>query len=514
MSIRRRLFSFITFMTGLLFLIGILSLYGGQTIVSAFRKSIGAMDTLNALRELKSHSLQQKASLQYMLVGDDKELLKFEEASGQAKETLDTYKKRVKGKPPAWHEELTDLFENYDAVARKVASLYEKGQVAKAYDETTANLIPRFQKFSDRVNALENEHSNQARHLFDTSQVMSDRAGFIVFIVIMVAILLGTFLFRTLYNAVMKPLAVLKKGAEEFGGGHWDYRIQLSLGNEFGELARSFNAMAENVKQLQLQAVHMDRMSAVGQLAGGVAHEINNPLTGVLGQAQILLSKLQETDPPYASLKKIEQAALRCKKIVRGLLDFSRPGQALFEDINVNDLFLATLDLCEADMKGSKVNVEKKFSKNLPRIQGNPSELQQVFLNLINNALHAMMQGGTLTLETRTHNRSMTVYDRRQSIPPRVVGGPWVEVMVKDTGVGIARDHLPRIFEPFFTTKEIGKGTGLGLSVSMGIVKKHGGVLTVESVGLNQGASFFISLPIKGAMGTAAYVEQVPKMAA
>ncbi len=109
--------------------------------------------------------------------------------------------------------------------------------------------------------------------------------------------------------------------------------------------------MAENVKQLQLQAAHMDRMSAVGQLAGGVAHEINNPLTAVLGQAQILLAKLAPTDPAHAQIAKIENAALRCKKIVRGLLDFSRPSQAAFEEIDANSVLASTLDLCEADLK-------------------------------------------------------------------------------------------------------------------------------------------------------------------
>src|SRR5213075_3289404 len=105
------------------------------------------------------------------------------------------------------------------------------------------------------------------------------------------------------------------------------------------------NTMAENVKQFQAQAVHLDRMSAVGQLAGGVAHEINNPLTAVLGQAQIMLAKTDEGDPNYAALKKIENAGLRCKKIVRGLLDFSRPSQTAFEPIDVNDIVKSTLDL-------------------------------------------------------------------------------------------------------------------------------------------------------------------------
>jgi two-component system NtrC family sensor kinase len=238
-------------------------------------------------------------------------------------------------------------------------------------------------------------------------------------------------------------------------------------------------------------------MSAVGQLAGGVAHEINNPLTAVLGQAQILLAKLKETDPSYGNLQKIEQAALRCKKIVRGLLDFSRPNQSTFESVEVNTVLQATLDLCEADLKRGGVVVDKRMAKTLPSISGNASELQQVLLNLVNNAIQAMPRGGTLTLETRPHNEALTIFDRRKNVPPRKVQGPWVEIVVKDSGIGISRDHLPRVFEPFFTTKEIGKGTGLGLAVSMGIVQKHGGDLRVESAGLNRGAAFLLTLPVR-----------------
>ncbi len=500
MSIRKRLASFILLMTGLLLVIGGVSWLGSRTIVNAFRGSMEAMDSLNAIRDFRSSVRQQKASLsQYLLLGDAQELLKFEEASRQAKAVLDDYSKQNGGRVPAWHADLSDLFQNSNEAAKKATVLYEKGLIAKAYDETTSNLFPKFQTFFDRVNQLEKDHSAMAAAQFETSRLLSDRAGIVVFIVVLFAVILGVVLFRTLYQAVMRPLEVLKKGAEEFGRGHWDHRIELMISNEFGELAKSFNTMAENVKQLQLQAVHMDRMSAVGQLAGGVAHEINNPLTGVLGQAQILLAKLPETDPSYAQLKKIEQAALRCKKIVRGLLDFSRPGQATFEDIDVNELLIVTMDLCEADMKGTRVNMDKRFGKNLPRVQGNASELQQVFLNLINNAIQAMPQGGTLTLETRTHSRPLAIMDRRQGGHPKTASGPWVEILVRDTGIGISQDHLNRIFEPFFTTKEIGKGTGLGLSVSMGIVRKHGGDLTVESDGLSHGACFHFSLPVKGA---------------
>lgn len=475
---------------------------GGRIIVGAFRHSLEAANSFNTIRELKTHMVRQKNSLnQYLLVGDSSELINFEESSKHSVTTLENLKAQYR-RIPDWYQELVDQFAKTQNIANQVTLAYKQGNKSKAYDDATGKLLPQFQQLFNSVQALEEQKGKEAQKLFMTARSWSEKAGFFVLAIVGIALLFGIILFRSLYNSVMHPLEVLRQGAEEFGKGRWDHKIDLSSKNEFGSLAGAFNTMAENVKQLQEQAIHMDRMSAVGQLAGGVAHEINNPLTGVLGQAQILLAKTAPENPMHAQLKKIEQAALRCKKIVRGLLDFSRPGQVRFDDVDLNEILGQTIELCEADMKSARVLVEKKFAKTLPKVEANASELQQVLLNLINNALQAMPRGGTITLETRTHNQPLTFVDRRKGAPPYTATGPWVEIQVKDTGVGIAKDHLSRVFEPFFTTKEIGKGTGLGLSVSMGIVRKHGGDLTVDSAGLNKGATFRLTIPIKGAVGT------------
>lgn len=486
---------------------------GGRIIVGAFRHSLESANSLNTIRELKTHMYRQRASLnQYLLVGDSSELINFEEASKQSAKTLEALKAQYQN-VPEWYTELSSRFASTRMVADQVTLFYKQGNKSKAYDEATGRLLPKFQELFTSVQSLEQQKEKEAQELFMTARSWSDKAGLFVLVIIGAALLIGILLFRSLYNSVMQPLEVLRNGAAEFGKGHWDHKIDLPARNEFGSLAGAFNTMADNVKQLQEQAIHMDRMSAVGQLAGGVAHEINNPLTGVLGQAQILLAKISPDQPAYAQLKKIEQAALRCKKIVRGLLDFSRPGQVKFDDVDLNEIVTQTVELCEADMKGARVLVEKKFAKSLPKAEANASELQQVLLNLINNAIQAMPRGGTITLETRTHNHPLTFVDRRKGAPPYTATGPWVEILVKDTGIGIAKDHLSRVFEPFFTTKEIGKGTGLGLSVSMGIVRKHGGDLAVESGGLNKGATFRLTIPIKGAVG-AKTTSSVPRIAA
>jgi signal transduction histidine kinase len=510
MSIRQRLASFIFVMISFLGLVAGMLLLGSPLILTAFRQSIDSMDSLDAIRELRANVTRQRVSLnRYLLLDDSQEWMSFEDSSRSATKSLDSMKAHVGKKIPGWYPELCALYNETVQSANDVVSHYKKGNKLKAYEEA-ANI---FDPLTKRVSELEQEKVAEAQMMFERSKQLTRRVESAVSLVLLVAFILSIFIFRSLYRAVMKPLETLRLGAVEFGKGHWDHRIDLSSKNEFGSLADSFNTMAENVKQLQMQAVHMDRMSAVGQLAGGVAHEINNPLTAVLGQAQILMARLGEKDASYPLVAKIEQAALRCKKIVRGLLDFSRPSQTAFESVNIQSILDATLELCEADLKRGRVTVERHIDKLLPNIEGNASELQQVFLNLVNNAIQAMPKGGTLNVDAKLSNDLVTLAARTKGGPARKVAGPWLEISFKDTGIGISKEHLGRVFEPFFTTKEIGKGTGLGLAVSMGIVQKHNGDLRVDSAGGNRGATFYLILPAKS-MGLARGLDRRSGLAA
>ena len=296
--------------------------------------------------------------------------------------------------------------------------------------------------------------------------------------------LVGLFYARTL-RSLNKSLRALQAGTARFSEGKWD-PITLSSRDELGDLAKSFNDMAKNIRELGAQTIHMHRMSAVGQLAGGVAHEINNPLTGVLGQAQLLLAKMPPNDPHRPSLEKIERAALRCRQIVRSLLDFSRQKESLLAPVDLAEAVRAALELCEPDLQGARVAVVKDLAPSLS-VSGNAPQLQQVFLNIVANAIHAMPKGGTLMISSRVATLAS---------PPREAPAKTVEVSFKDTGIGIDPQHIRHVFEPFFTTKEIGKGTGLGLSVSLGIIKNHGGDIQAESPGSGAGACFRVLLPL------------------
>lgn len=207
-----------------------------------------------------------------------------------------------------------------------------------------------------------------------------------------------------------------------------------------------------------------EKLSSIGLLAAGVAHEVNTPLTGVSSYTQMLLGMIPETDPKHALLQKMQRQTDRASNIVGNLLNFSRTGNASdFVEINVNKLLDDTLQLLEPQLRKSQVEVVKNYLSEPPKIQGNGGKLQQVFTNLILNARDAMYGGGTIALKTFVENEDEIIIE------------------VSDTGEGISQENLTKIFDPFFTTKEVGSGTGLGLAVSYGIVQEHAGTIEAKS---------------------------------
>ena len=222
-----------------------------------------------------------------------------------------------------------------------------------------------------------------------------------------------------------------------------------------------------------------EKLSSIGLLAAGVAHEVNTPLTGVSSYTQMLLGMIPETDPKHVLLQKVQKQTDRASNIVGNLLNFSRTGNATeFTDIDVNKLLDDTLQLLEPQMRKSQVAITKNYAETAPKIYGNASKLQQVFTNLIINARDAMaFGGGTITLTTSFDDDDQIV------------------VEVTDTGSGIEPENLNKIYDPFFTTKGVGSGTGLGLAVSYGIVQEHAGTIeTISEVG--EGTTFRLVFPV------------------
>ncbi len=228
--------------------------------------------------------------------------------------------------------------------------------------------------------------------------------------------------------------------------------------------------------RLEEQLQQREKLSSIGLLAAGVAHEINTPLTGVSSYTQMLLGMLADTDPKHALLQKIHRQTERATGIVNNLLNFSRTGSVTdFGAVDVNRVLDDTLQLLEPQLRQSQIEIVRAYDADLPPTYGNSGKLQQVFTNLILNARDALPGGGHITLKTAHEADAITV-----------------EVI--DTGIGIAPENVARIYDPFFTTKGVGRGTGLGLAVSYGIVQEHSGHITVNSAP-GRGTTFRISLP-------------------
>jgi PAS domain S-box-containing protein len=228
-------------------------------------------------------------------------------------------------------------------------------------------------------------------------------------------------------------------------------------------------------ERMEEQMSQTEKLTSLGLLAAGVAHEVNTPLAVISNYIQMLAKQMPDGDPRHSIIEKIVKQTFRASEIVNNLLNFSRTGAVELADVDLNRLVEETLSLVAHPLKTSQIRVVKQLTDGLPPVRGSANKLQQVFLNLFLNARDAMPTGGMLEVRTSAHNGS-------------------VEIEVVDTGNGILREHIHKIFDPFFTTKATGRGTGLGLSVSYGIIKEHAGRIDVRSTP-GRGTSFHVEFP-------------------
>lgn len=338
--------------------------------------------------------------------------------------------------------------------------------------------------------------------------IAANKARNFVFTTIMVAtsILLA---FYAITISLSRPINALIAGMRKIAGGNLDFKIEGLPDNEIGTMGETFNNMTgelktyrdalerysrtledkvnerteelresyEKLKAAQTRLVQADKMAAVGQLAAGVAHEINNPLSVILGFAQSAVRRIKNEDTLYQPLHAIERESLRCRAIVQSLLTFSRRSKGAKEKLNISELVETCLNLITAQARVNNVEIASKFDDELPLIFADPNQVQQVVINLCNNAIDAMPQGGTLTVSLTKNNSR------------------YIDMSVADTGTGIPQEFIHKIFEPFFTTKDPGKGTGLGLSLVYEIMQQHDAGVDVQSE-LNKGTEFKVNWPI------------------
>ena len=291
---------------------------------------------------------------------------------------------------------------------------------------------------------------------------------------------------------ITQPLRELQDSAEAVGRGDFSRRIERFSNDEFGELAVTFNQMTTNlqnsrveleramqtVKSTQEQLIQSEKLSAVGQFVAGVAHELNNPLTAVIGFSELLQSA-QTDEKTKGHLERIAKSAHRCHKIVHSLLSFARQEAPVRKLVDLHVVLEEVLEIMAYDLRTSNITVVKEFAPSVPPIMADPHQLQQVFVNILGNARQAIEPFQTEgRIVIRTH-----------------LADGWVTLEFQDNGPGIKPQHLARIFDPFFTTKPAGKGTGLGLSLSYGLIQEHGGKISCQSEP-GHGATFIIELPV------------------
>lgn len=326
---------------------------------------------------------------------------------------------------------------------------------------------------------------------------------------------IGILLKRMIYV----PLKDLESGAKSVASGHFDHTIPVRSDDEFGRVAGSFNHMTHALRQsrsemqelvqtleskvtertqeliaAKAEVMQGEKLASIGVLASGIAHELNNPLTGVLTFTSLMRKKAAVGSEDAADLDLVIRETKRCASIIRRLLDFAREKVPVKGFFNLNHVIEDVVRFVERPASLQQIEITSDFDSALPQIWGDADLMKQVVMNLLVNAQQAIEGQGRITVASR-------LCPSMASDQPGVDAIPMVDVSVTDTGCGIAPENLARIFDPFFTSKEVGKGTGLGLSVSYGIVKAHGGKITVDSV-VGEGTAFHVFLPITSPFDT------------
>lgn len=331
-------------------------------------------------------------------------------------------------------------------------------------------------------------------------KLASSRRKIIITILILLAVS-SMLILIIMRKSISGPINDLIEGAKLVGEGRFDHRLKPRRDDEIGGLAREFNKMAEKLEAMQAQIIaeHNDKLklerklmeseklAAIGQLASGLAHEIGTPLNIVAGRAEYLFRKFVSDGNLKKHLETIVTQIDRITRIMDQLLNLARRRPLNLRPSNLNALISNVLDLLDSHIQKQGIKVDLRLEPELPKVYLDGDKIQQVLLNIVLNAVQAMLEGGDLKIESRA-------IKNRSSVPGEGGALDYIEIVVGDTGSGIAADDLPKIFDPFFTTKSDIMGTGLGLSVSQGIVKEHGGEIIVESA-QGKGSIFSVRLP-------------------
>ena len=378
--------------------------------------------------------------------------------------------------------ESTGLNGRIDNYAMLVNKLYELFRSEKVSVEMLRIKAREIQSFTENLSKKER---------LRISRILKTSMNVVLFSLAAV-ILFGAIINIKLATHIANPIRMLEKITKKVAQGDFSEAVVVSGRDEISSLESSFNQMEERLKaamdslehtieklqEKQAQLVEAEKLAAIGKLAAGIAHEINNPLTSVLTFSSLMLEQTPPDDPRNERLKMMVKETTRARNIVRQVLNFAREAPLRTVKINVNAPVLEITESLIAQEAFKDIELDLALGENLPEIYIDPVQIGQVVLNILLNATHAITPPGKIRVATK-------------------MADAHVEIEFTDSGKGIPAEHLKKIFDPFFTTKDKTKGTGLGLAVSYGIIKKHGGDIEVRSKE-GEGTTFTVRLPVNG----------------
>lgn len=471
-------------------------------------------DRENILREMRvgmtglSRSIQAALRFMYGDAGDVQATQKFIDGVARAGNIHGVIVYNRDGKAIVTSVSLTDTkdYPNLDPMpVLKIdpQSVLNSAQGVEGYLENATHPVYfRIEPIFDSENRLAGAFVLGRRGTGYNLTLQARRDRIILTTCVLVA-LLTAFILILVRRNVSRPIEQLIRRIRDIGEGHWEKRIEIRGNNEISSLASEFNQMCERLEDLYGKLVkeqqdrlnlernlrQSDKLASVGQLAAGLAHEIGTPLNIIGGRAEFLLRRPRSAQELRDNLQIIRSQIDRITGIVRQLLEFSRRREPAFREVCLAALLDKVVGLLDHKIEDKRVRVRISLPETLPAIQADPDQLEQVFLNLFWNSLHALRAGGTIAIGTAV----VEAHERNGS--GGADGG--ICIQFEDDGDGIPPEHLSQVFDPFFTTKDVGEGTGLGLSVSYGIIKDHGGEIRVESTP-GQFTRFTIFLPAHG----------------
>lgn len=444
------------------------------------------------LAELETLSREYQAEVrEYVLLGQEKTLEEIEEIEEEIPKILEALEL---GGPRG--EEITAslafLVESLVSEGRRLVVAVDEGTLSPGGLETEGEL----EEFEAREQQLEDEIATMRRLADSELHAAFARFEGSILANSAIGVLLGALAAGLLARWLDRPLRILGEASERMLDGDYRAGDQIAADDELGRLAIAFDRAAEEIRLLvrekeenletlqnqQAQLLQSGKMAAVGELAAGVAHEINNPLSAVLTYSVLVREKIEKQPPEAEDLPKliqrlglVETAARRCKSIADSLLTFSRQEETPRGAVAVQEVVEESLRLLRSQLRRKDIELEVDLEPDLPPVLGSAGALQQVIVNLASNAFQALAPGGHLSISARAD-------------------GDFCQLTIADDGPGIDPQIRDRIFEPFVTTKPPGQGTGLGLSIVYGIVQSHEGELTVESTP-GEGTTFVVRLP-------------------